>query len=70
MKKKQDPEDALELANQLLTDFDDAKTDPVLAYAALGCAFIQLHKALGHSKQNFIDWSKEMAKLAWDKNEP
>lgn len=66
-KKKPKPEDALALANFLLLWLDEKELDPVLAYAALGSAFIQLHKALGHSKQNFIDWAKEMAELAWEK---
>ena len=66
-KMKPDPDEALDLANHLLMALDQTKTDPVLAFAALGCGFIQLHKALGHSKQNFIDWAKEMAEIAWEK---
>jgi len=65
-KKKPDPDEALDLANQLLMSLDQTKTDPVLAFAALGCGFIQLHKALGHSKEDFINWSKEMAEIAWE----
>jgi len=67
---KLDPEDAINLANAILLKLDEKELDPVLCYSALGCAFLQLHKALGHGKDDWIDTTKEMAmKTNWEKNE-
>lgn len=67
MNEKRNPENGVTLADQLVMALDETKTDPVLAYAALGCAFIQLHLGLGHSKEDFINWTKEMAEITWEK---
>ena len=61
---EQKANETLDLANSILIDLEKRKIDPVHAYAALGCAFQQLHKALGHSKQDWIDWTIEMAEIA------
>lgn len=65
MGKKLDPENGVELADQILMALDVVKADPVLSYSALGSAFIQLHQALGHGRDDWIDTTKEMAKIVW-----
>lgn len=67
MDEKLDPESGVDLANQILMALDEVKADPVLSYAALGSAFIQLHQALGHGPDAWIDTTKEMAEIVWEK---
>ena len=67
---KHDPEEAIDLANSILIDWDKKKIDPGLAYAALGCAFQQLHQGLGKDKKEWLKTTKDMAKLTnWKKND-
>lgn len=57
--------EALDLTTAILLEMDRKGIDPVLGYAALGCAFIQLHKALGHSKEAWLSTTREMTKGTW-----
>ena len=63
--KDQMPDAALELANSILIEMGQKKVDPVLCYAALGCAFIQLHKGLQKNKEEWISLTKEMSEICW-----
>lgn len=65
--EEKDAQKGDDLANQILKALDHTKTDPLLAYAALGSAFIQLHIGLGHGKKEWIETTQEMAVITWDK---
>ena len=58
---KTTPENAIQLANAILMEMDSKELDPLLCYSALGCAFLQLHQALGKSKDDWLELLKEMA---------
>jgi hypothetical protein len=66
MTEKCDPENGVGLANKILRALHDTKVDPILGYAAIGCAFMQLHCALGFTKDGWIDTTKEMAEIEWE----
>lgn len=66
MESDADSEQALSIATAILVEMDKKQLEPVLCYAALGCAFIQLHKALGHSKEAWIEHTKVMSEVAWE----
>jgi hypothetical protein len=61
-------DEALDLANSILKDLDKKNINPVFAYAALGCAFLQLHRALGNSSEDWIEMTQKMSKIThWEK---
>ena len=60
-------EASLVLATDLFKEWDKKKLDPVIAYAALGCAFQMLHQGLGKGKEEWLDTTKEMAEITWEK---
>lgn len=65
MSEKPHPYDAIDLSNDILIDWDKKKIHPVLAYAAAGSLFIQMHQGLGKGKEEFISTAKEMADITW-----
>ncbi len=60
-KKLPDTQEAIELSHQILKELDKKKIDPVVAYAALGSALLQLHRGLGRGKKAWIKLTAEMA---------
>lgn len=60
--------DVLDITTAILTEMDRKGLDPVMCYAALGCAFIQLHQALGHSKEAWMETTRDIGeKNDWSK---
>lgn len=54
-------QEAIDLTDSTLMEWDKRKIEPAVAYAALGSAFLQLHMGLGKGKKEWLELVTEMA---------
>ena len=62
-KEKEDikkAEEAHKLADAILNSLEEHKIEPLVAFSALGCAFVRLAIAMGHSKDSFKKLCNDM----------
>lgn len=58
--RRDEAEDAINLASMIIMQLEQLNCKPEIAYAALGNAFTRMHLGLGRGKQEWMEITKQM----------